>query len=692
MSLALDFARAPARAPSRKLPSAMGLRAHALIDVRSKNDEKRIIEGVASTPSLDLYESIIEPMGAVFRLPMPLLWQHMALEPVGHVLWAKPNKDGIPFRAQIEQIDEAGLLKDSLDRAWHTVKLGLVRGLSIGFVEREYSFLDDGTLHILEWEWLELSLVTIPANSDCSIETIRSIDRRLRAASGNREMRGRQNPAGVAASRKPSLPKDTAVTVKTLAQRKAELEATLTAKQTQRTNIVTRALDEGRTKTDKEQDEFDTLSEEIDTIAREIGDIEKCELGTVVKRAKPVAGGSEREAIESRETNPNPARQTMVLGLNSNMPKHVPFARHVKCLFNAGGNREYAAQLAEKHYPDDKRIAMFCRYLPDELRMMQRAAVPAGITTAAGWAQEIAQANMVGNDFIEFARGRSIIDRFGQNGVPALRRADFNVNIGKMSGGTTGGWVGEALPIPMSKGTTAAVSLGKTKVAGLTAISKELLRFSAVNSELQISTDLAKAVTQAADSQFASATAATANVKPAGLAAGLTPITPTGTGTADDVRADLGKLFDALAAGNISRRSVVVVTNESLAFRVAEMHNALGTPEFPGLANDGNRISSFYLLSSSNVAGGDVFMISAEDIFLADDGEVEIVFSEHASLEMADSGLTQTGVAGTGVASVSMFQTDSVAIRCIRAINWAKARAEAVSFIGAAGWGGAPTA
>jgi uncharacterized protein len=159
-------------------------RAYTLLDVRSVDDDARQIEGIASTPTPDRYEDVVEPLGAKYALPMPLLWQHRSDQPVGNVSFAKPSADGIPFKATLATLDQPGTLKDRLDEAWQSVKLGLIRAVSIGFRPLEYSIMDSGGMRFLSWEWLELSLVTIPANSDATINTIRSIDHDIRAATG----------------------------------------------------------------------------------------------------------------------------------------------------------------------------------------------------------------------------------------------------------------------------------------------------------------------------------------------------------------------------------------------------------------------------------------------------------------------------------------------------------------------------
>lgn len=118
---------------------------------------------------------------------MPLLWQHNHAQPVGNVTFAKPTKKGIPFEAQLPVIKEAGTLKDRVDEAIQSLKYNLVSAVSIGFralkdgVER----MDDGGYRFKSWEWMELSLVTIPANSEAVITAIKSFDDSCQPASGS---------------------------------------------------------------------------------------------------------------------------------------------------------------------------------------------------------------------------------------------------------------------------------------------------------------------------------------------------------------------------------------------------------------------------------------------------------------------------------------------------------------------------
>lgn len=153
-------------------------KAYSLLQVKSFDAEQRIIKGIASTPSPDRADDIVDPQGAKFALPIPFLWQHMHSQPIGEVTEAVVTDKGIEVTVQIAKIEEDGKLKDRIDEAWQSIKSGLVKGLSIGFrgltvedIPRSWG------LHFKEWEWFELSAVTIPANAEASITEVKSISK-----------------------------------------------------------------------------------------------------------------------------------------------------------------------------------------------------------------------------------------------------------------------------------------------------------------------------------------------------------------------------------------------------------------------------------------------------------------------------------------------------------------------------------
>ena len=143
-------------------------KAYSTFEVKSFDEEERIITGIASTPTPDRDGDEVMPAGAKFTLPFPLLAQHDHSQPVGQVIHAKTTASGIHITAKI--VKDSGL--DYVERAWRQVKSGLLRGLSIGFRPTK-SLPGKKGRKFTEYDLFELSLVTIPANAEAGIATVK---------------------------------------------------------------------------------------------------------------------------------------------------------------------------------------------------------------------------------------------------------------------------------------------------------------------------------------------------------------------------------------------------------------------------------------------------------------------------------------------------------------------------------------
>lgn len=149
--------------------------AHSIFEIKSIDTEKREISGIATTPTPDRVRDVMDMAGAKFAPVIPLLLRHNHAEPIGEARLHQPTKDGIRFTAKLAKIDEPGNLKDRIDGAWQEIKSGLAKGVSIGFRSSAQDYMSDGGVRYKDYEIIELSVVTVPANSEATIQAIKSL-------------------------------------------------------------------------------------------------------------------------------------------------------------------------------------------------------------------------------------------------------------------------------------------------------------------------------------------------------------------------------------------------------------------------------------------------------------------------------------------------------------------------------------
>jgi HK97 family phage major capsid protein/HK97 family phage prohead protease len=640
-------------------------RAYSLLEIKSVDADERVIEGVASTPSPDRMDDIVESAGAQFTMPMPLLWQHRSGEPVGHVEFAQVTDAGIPFKARIAKIAEPGELQNLTDKAWQAVKNKLVRGVSIGFRALDMEPIKESKnfgVRFKKWEWLELSLVTIPANADASIQIIRSIDADVLAASGRKSTAAQ--PPLLASQGKSTVVKaqeaKMATTKKTIAEQISAFEATRQAKAARMTEIMEKAAEEAVTLDTAQQEEYDGLEREVKAVDDHLVRLNK--LDTANKAvAKPINGQTEKDGSESRGTG------TGVITVKRNLPAALPFTRYVRALAMARGNRMEAMEIS-KQWADST----------PEVEQVLRAAVAAGTTTDATWAGPLVQYQQMQSEFIALLRTATILGR-----IPGLRRVPFNISIPTQTAGTMAQWVGELVSKPVSKLAFGSLTLRFTKVANIVVMSDELVRFSNPSAEAIVRDDLVKGVAEFLDQQFTNPTVAeVVNVSPASITNGAPNHAATGT-TAEALRNDLKLMLASFSGANIPPQGLTVLMESNIAASIGMMMNPLGQREFDSISADGGSLFGYNVIVSDSLRAGDVIFLKPSEILLADDGDVTIDISREASLQL-DSNPAEPP---TGM--MSLWQQNAVGVRAERFINWKRRRLESVFYLTGADYGNA---
>lgn len=303
-----------------------------------------------------------------------------------------------------------------------------------------------------------------------------------------------------------------------------------------------------------------------------------------------------------------------------------------------------------------------------EVEAQLRAAVDAGTVADADWAAPLAYPTNITGEFIDLVRAETIIGKL--NGV---RKVPFNVRIPRKLTGGTAAWVGEGLSKPVGELSFDSVTVPLAKMAGICVFTNELMRVSNPSIEALVRDDLKETIIALADATFIDNTAASA-VRPAGMQ----QIIPAGnkddsTGsTVAQITADLSAAISRATAGGqklvnpywiMSPRTaaylgLVRTTQDVFAFRDEMVGgNLLGIPVITSshVPTDGG---------TPPAAETFIMLVSAGEMYLADDGNVSLDMSNEASLQLD----TEPDTPPTPL--VSLWQQNMVAIKAERYMYW----------------------
>src|SRR5262245_7265198 len=598
----------------------------AWLEIKAFDDETRILEGIATTPRADRVGDIIEPTGAQFTLPLPLVWQHDQKQPIGAVIEADVSPAGIRIKARIASVAEPGTLKDRLDEAYQSLRAKLVRGLSIGWTPVDVEPIPKSFgIRAKKWQWAELSAVTIPQNLDATIHAVKA-----------------------AVVKESSM-----AATQTYSEQIASYEATRATRLDRQNELMTAATATNTTLDAPEAGEYDGISEEIKSIDAHLGRLRALEQANQQKATPIVPTNDPVSARARRGGGP-------IVRVKSNLPPGTGFVRMCQALAVTKGSRLEAIEYA-KRWTDST----------PEVELALKAAVTAGTTTDATWAGPLAPLKPLQDEFLEYLRPQT-----SRGKIPNLHRVPFTISIPQQTGGGTYGWVGQGAPKPVGKLTFGTVTLAITKCAGIIVITEELARNSTPSAEAVIRADMVNGIAYFLDLEFTDpAKAPVANVSPGSITNGVTPITTAGT-TPSNARTDIQALINAMTTAGISAATAVLLMSETNASALGQALNPLGQDLFPGLSVSGGTALGIRVIPSQAV-GNNVILLSPPNILVADDGGVTIDVSREASLQM-DSAPTNPPDATT--VFTSLWQSNLVGLRAERFINWKRARTGSVQY------------
>ncbi len=658
-------------APRRPFPhSGRALnRAYSLLTVKSVDTEKRQIMGWATTPTPDRVGDVVEPLGVEFKNPLPLLLYHDSKQPVGTVTFKKATKDGIEFHASIPAIEEPPSLKDRVDTAWASVKAGLLKGVSIGFRSLEEAFnKETNGYRFIRTEVLELSLVAVPANADATILGIKHLDLEQQAALRP----AAPLPAGVSALSRPAGRRESGM--KTTNEQIAELQQKQTA-------IADRIKVLAPSVTGEDVDataatEYDELVKQ--TKANEarlvrLEALEDAELGTA--NLKGVNGQNSQLGSRSR------GGFGYVSVTEPELPPGIAFTRATICKIASRMDYMPSWEIAKRRYPSHPSIAQY----------LEKTTIPGGTTTGtgsgspqSGWGDDLLALNTTfAGGFLEFLRPQTIVGRLNLTKVP------FNTRVQSQTTGGSALWVGQGVQKPVTKYDFDALNIGFAKIAAICVLSDELIRFSSPNAETLVRNQLANTIIERMDRDFIDPdVAAVANVSPASITRGATVLASAGASLAN-ANTDIQSIIGQFIAVNQNIQNLAWIMPNSLALSLSLMLTSLGQPAFPTINVNGGTLAGYPVVTSQyasaiSTSPTDLFIVillNQSEIFLADDGQVSVDASNQASIEMSDNPASDAGNV-----MVSMYQTNQVALRAERYVNWARGRTSSVFVLGDVRW------
>ena len=618
-------------------------------------------------------QDVVEPRGAQFKLPIPFLWQHDSGHPIGHVTHAKVSAAGIEIVAKIAK----GVTAE-IDRAWALIKGGLVSGLSIGFKAVEHEHIKETKgIRFIKWQFLELSAVTIPANSEATIATVKSIDTAQRAASGhNAAAQTRPAPRDIP-QRKSA---QEGVKMKTIAEQISALEAKRQASASRMDAVMQKSLDEDRTTDAAEQDEFDTLATEVEAIDKDLTRLRKLESAKAVTAKSVIRAETVHEGSMARggltPFYAVPAQKT---------PPQDYVWRALTCKMKAHFTKQSPLDVLKQEYGDDEPTRAVLNVIT------KAAAIPAD-TTTSGWASQLVDTSI--QDFFSALLPNSVYPAlasrggkfsFGRAGIVSMPTRASTPTI-------AGSFVAQGAPIPVRQGAFSAITFTPKKMAVISTFTREIAEHSTPAIEGLIRQAIVEDTAVAIDSVLLDANVAT-TTRPAGLKAGVAATTATAGGGIAAVIGDIRALTGALITGtNGNMRSPVWIMNPADALAISLLPATAGGGEFPFKSEiTGGTLQGYPVITSSNVAADTMLLVDAADFVSVTGDSPRFDVSDQATLHMEDTTPLQiaTGAQGSGVLATparSLWQTDTIGVRMLLDLNWGLRRTGVVAWTQTMTW------
>jgi HK97 family phage major capsid protein len=410
--------------------------------------------------------------------------------------------------------------------------------------------------------------------------------------------------------------------------------------------VIDLAIAETRALTEEEQTKVTAGESELKSLDSTIAAAERSE----AEQAKNV------KAAEPTKVEPVPAEPLI---------KHEPgmaFARMVRSIAAAkseGSGMRGAAEFCEKTLRDP----------------VVAKALAAGTGTGGGF---LVPENY-SSELIELLRAMSVVRASGARTVPLQ---NGNLSIPKITGGGSATYIGENTNIATTEQTFGLVKLSAKKLAAITPISNDLIRFASPSADALVRSDLLDALALAEDQHFLRGDGLGAG--PKGLrywAPAANRLLVNGTVNLANVTNDTSRLMLQLLNANVRLRNPGWITSPRVKMFLEDIRDGNGNKAFPEVASGSFRGYPMRVtttvpinLAVTNTSESELYFVDFADVVIGDAPTMEIEVSNVAAYH-------------DGANVVSAYSLDQTVIRVIMHNDLVVRHAESVAVAIDVDWG-----
>lgn len=314
-------------------------------------------------------------------------------------------------------------------------------------------------------------------------------------------------------------------------------------------------------------------------------------------------------------------------------------SRMFMAIANSKGNPMLAVEYAKKNWKDDEEVIK---------------ALSASIGSSGG--------NLVQGDYaaeiIEFLRPASAIRKMNPTIMPM---PNGSLNLRKLTGGSTGYYIGESTQPTASQPTTGFINLTFKKLAALVPISNDLLRSPSAQAEMVVRDDAVAALAQREDQGFIRDDGTSSTPRGLRYLPQAANITASNGTTLANVRQDLRELLYDLKSNNARMlRPGWLMSNRSELYLRWSLTDGNSNLVFEREMSQGRLAGLPYAVTNNipdNLGGGG----NESELYLVDFADVIIGEADQLILDVSD----QASYVDSGSNQVNAFAVDETVLRVI---------------------------